>query len=181
MRCFSLSLLLATNFSLGAQGQRQQGTEKSCRTFVQGFYNWYTAVTQKETQGDSSDLALKYKGSAFSPELLHQLKEDSAAQAKVSGEIVGLDFDPFLATNSDPYEKYVVGNVLPKGDRYRVQIYGIQAGKKSTDPVVVPELISKNGRWTFVNFHYGKSKFTENENLLSILNVLKKDRQKHPN
>jgi len=177
--CFGLSFFLAINFSLGALGQSQPGNPKSCRTFVEGFYNWYVPETKKENAGCSSYLALKYKGSAFSPELLRELKIDQAAQEKAVGELVGLDFDPFLATNDDPYERYVVGNASPKGDRYWVQIYGIHAGKKSKTPVVVPELVFTHGRWTFVNFHYEISKFPENENLLSVLNVLKKDREKY--
>jgi len=176
-----LSFVLALNLSTSAQGQNLQGNEKSCRTFVQGFYNWYVLESRKESSGCTSDLALKYKSSVFSPELARKLREDSAAQAKAAGELVGLDFDPFLATNDDPYERYVVGKVSPKGEHYWAQIYGIHAGKKSKDPAVVPELALKNGRWTFVNFHYGKSEYPVNENLLSILNVLKKDRQKYAN
>jgi hypothetical protein len=41
------------------------------------------------------EIVLKSKY-AFSPELASKLKEDLAAQEKSPGEIVGLDFDPFL-------------------------------------------------------------------------------------
>jgi hypothetical protein len=177
---FGISLLLSINISVAAQGQGQTPTTSSCQTFVQGFYNWYFQLSKKETKVTTSDLALKYKSSAFSPELLRRLKEDSDAQNKAQGELVGLDFDPFLATNDDPFESYVVGNVSPKGKGYLVQIYGIHDGKKSKEPAVEPELIFNNGHWTFVNFHYEISKIKENENLLSVLKVLSEDRQKYP-
>jgi hypothetical protein len=48
------------------------------------------------------NLAIKTKSSVFSPQLALALKEDSAAQAKAEGEIVGLDFDPFL-NSQDPW------------------------------------------------------------------------------
>jgi hypothetical protein len=182
MYCLGLALLAAINISPNALAEDRQDTSKSCRTFVQGFYDWYAAEANKDTPGDTSDIALKYKRSVFSPVLFKKLKEDSDAQAKVSGEIVGLDFDPFLATNSTPYKKYVVGNVLPKGqNHYLVQICGIEKGKKVAGTIVTPEVAMTGGRWTFVNFRYGNSKIPENENLLSILTVLKKDRQKYPN
>src|SRR5271163_1330268 len=62
------------------------GGEKACRSFVQLLYKWYLTKPQ-------SDRAYKDKASAFSPELLKQLKEDYAASQKVSAEVVGLDFD----------------------------------------------------------------------------------------
>jgi len=147
---------------------------------VQGFYDWYLKQTLNEKAGPASDLALKYKSSSFAPELLRRLKEDSAAQAKVSGEIVGLDFDPFLNAQ-DVGERYVVGKITPKQGSYWAEVYGVWNGKKSQKPDVVPELIFKDRHWLFVNFHYGKSKYPENENLLSILRVLREDRRKQTN
>ena len=56
-----------------------------------------------------------------------------------------------------------------KVTRYRVEVYSVSSGKKSPKPVVVPELTLKAGRWIFVNFHYGNSKDSGFENLVSLM------------
>jgi hypothetical protein len=166
-----LFFLLAASSSF-AQGTLPQDAKKSCRDFVQGFYDWYVPMALKHGRVRPADRALKYKGSAFSPELAQALREDSEAQAKVKGELVGLDFDPFL-NSQDPSERYVVGNITPKHDRYWVEIYSLTSGKKSAKPDVAPELMFKDGRWIFVNFHYGESEHSEDENLVSTLKILR--------
>ena len=91
---------------------------------------------------------------------------------------MGLDMDPFLATNAEPYEQYSVGKVTSKGDVYLAEVFGTTKGKKTDKPVVTPELRFKDKHWEFTNFHYGKSEFPENENLLSILKCLRESRAK---
>ena len=155
--------------------QNKNDTERSCREFVQAFYDWYVPKSLHGHNGPASDPALKYKRSLFSDELVRGLSEDSAAQAK-SDEIVGLDFDPFL-NSQDPSEHFVVRSVTRKGDRYWVEVRGVQSGKFRE--TVIPELVfTKEGRWQFVNFHYGKSEFFEDENLLRTLELLRQDREK---
>lgn len=171
-----LFFLLAASSSF-AQGTPAQDAKKSCQDFVQAFYDWYVPVALKHGRARPADLALKHKGTAFSRELAQALREDSEAQAKVKGDVVGLDFDPFL-NSQDPSERYVVGNITPKGDRYWVEIYSLTSGKKSAKPDVVPELMFKDGRWIFVNFHYGESELPEDENLVSTLKTLRANRQR---
>src|ERR1051325_600832 len=85
----------------------QQIDIRVVQDFVQEFYSWYVPVAAKSRSGRASDLALSSLASAFESSLVRQLKEDSDAQAKVSGDIVGLDFDPFLAAQ-DPCQRYEV-------------------------------------------------------------------------
>lgn len=171
--CWSLFFLLAISCPL-AQGTSPQDVQKSCRDFVQGFYDWYVPKALRETKVPASDLAVEYKGSVFSPELLQALREDSDVRAKAAaGQIVSLDFDPFLYSQ-DPSERYVAGGITVKGDRYWVEVYSVSSGKKSPKPVVVPELTLKAGRWIFVNFHYGNSKDSGFENLVSLLKNLRR-------
>ncbi|SRR5216683_1056213 len=178
---WSVLFVLGASCLLSAQEKKSepQDAQKSCRVFVQQFYDWYVSETHKENAMHSWDLALKQKGYAFSPELRRELTEDSDAQAKAGGEIVGLDFDPFL-NSQDPDERYVVGAITFKGTSFWVEVHSIQSGTKSKKPVVVPELVSKGGRWLFVNFHYGRTNRPEHENLLSILKSLKERRQNAP-
>ena len=176
--CPSLLFLLAVASSIPAQSksapspaQSPQDPERSCRTFVQGFYTWYVPKHGVED-------VLKYRRSALSPELYTALKEDLAASAKNPDEVEGLDFDPFLNAQ-DTAERYVIGKVTAKGATFWVDIYGIWSGKKSDKPDVVAEVACKEGKCLFVNFHYGKTESPENENLLSVLKALKKERAKH--
>lgn len=143
--------------------------ENTCRSFVQSFYKWY--VTK-----DVADSRYKERASAFSPQLLKQLDDDYAASQRNSGEIVGLDFDPFLATNSDPYAKYVVTKVTKKGSNYLVQVEG-SGGRTVGHTYIVPEVSYKNGKCQFVNFHYSDFK-PPDDNLVSILKFLSNERRK---
>jgi len=152
---------------------RQQLSD-SARNFAQEFYSWYVPIALNGSSVAASDIALKKRSSAFGPELRQALKEDSAAQAKSPGEIVGLDFDPIL-NSQDPEDRYEVGKVTRKGDSYWVEVYGVRSGKRIEPPAVLAELVRKNGHWTFVNFHYPGP---YGNDLLSILKLLREDRQK---
>lgn len=152
--------------------------EQSCREFVQSFYNWYAKLARQESKESSDDRALKLKKTNFSTEIARRLKEDADASAKSRDGIVGLDFDPFLNAQ-DVGERYTVGKATKKGRNYLVEVYGTWNGKKGVKPDVTPELSNQGGHWIFENFHYQKTDIPENENLLSVLSALKKDREKN--
>jgi hypothetical protein len=169
--------LLATSSSLLAQANGQQEPNKSCRYFVQGFYDWYVSKAADTALKPSPlDLALRIKSHAFSSGLRRQLKELLEAQAK--DREVWLDVDPLL-NSQDPAESYTIGKVTRGGGSYRVEVYDIRSGTKSEEPVVVPELVIGDGRWVFVNIHYPNSAASsKNDNLLSILQSIREARQK---
>ena len=50
--------------------------------------------------------------------------------------------------------------------------------KESPKPDVTPELAFENGHWIFLNFHYPNTGSPNNENLLALLQQLKKERKK---
>ncbi len=170
--------LILFSFGVGAL-QAQTPTTPSqpqdCGPFVQQFYNWYVAklnaLIKRNSLGLESalEVTLREKRSSFSSELVKGLKEDLAASKKSHGEIVGLDFDPFLNAQ-DIAERYLVGKITPKGDHYWVEVFGVWGGQKNSN--------FENGQWIFTNFHYGKTDIPVNENLVSILQGLKKDGQK---
>ena len=146
---------------------------------MQQFYDWYVPQTLRKTSERPFNSTTKYKSSFFSPELLRALREDSDAQAKVSDDIVGIDFDPFLSSQ-DPCQHNVVGNITQQEDSYLAEVSAVCSGKKRRNPDVVPELIFKDGQWIFVNFHYPSEKQQENSNLLAVLKTLREDRGKIP-
>jgi len=162
-----------------AQGKTPHEIQKSCKKFVQGFYDWYVPSLTKNTKGPTAEVAIASKKASFDPLLYRKLKDDFDAQAKVSGEIVGLDFDPFLNAQ-DIMDKYVIGKVTEKkGGNYLVAVHSIAGGKRNPKADVTPEVALRKGKWQFVNFHYGKSEFSVDENLISILKVLKQERDKY--
>ena len=168
-------LLLSIFFQAPAQSAGSQ--ESSCKDFVQKFYTWYFNKSKSPLPSGMSvtDLALKERGSAFSAELSRLLKEDAAAQARVPGEIVGLDFDPVLNTQAEA-DRYEVGKVSRRGNNYLVEVYGYWDKKKSSKPDVLPELSLSGGKWQFVNFRY---KAEHDDDLISILRLLKAERVKN--
>jgi len=172
--CIVLAIL-----SCFMEAQGQGANSASARDFVQRFYSWYVPQALSERHGPASDLALRYKGSEFSPNLLQALKEDSDAQAKANGDIVGLDFDPFLNTQ-DPCERYELGKVSQTGSNYSVEVYGVCSGKKNAKPDVVAEVGRRGSHWEFVNFHYPNlmKDCPNSADLLAMLKVLREQRLK---
>jgi hypothetical protein len=177
MRIFGIvccPLLLAASLCLAqAYGGNNGKTAEAVAGFVQEFYSWYLPEALKTQEEPVWNVALKYKRSAFSPALFRGLKDDSEAQAKASGEIVGLDFDPFLNTQ-DACDRYEVGTVTPQEAGYRVDIYAVCSGKRSSKPDVVAELERLDGSLVFVNFRYP----AVGRDLLGILRTLREGRQK---
>jgi hypothetical protein len=173
-----LALILLAGHLPQARGQNPHATDAACKAYVQKFFDYYLKEAGRESKETADIRAIKSKNFAFSEELKTQLKADDAAAAKSPGEIVGLDFDPFLNSQEQP-EHYVAEKVSHKGDHYLVSVYSVSGGKKEAKPAVTPELELKNKQWTFVNFHYDKSDVPDNENLLLILKALRAERAKH--
>jgi hypothetical protein len=147
----------------------------SSREFVQKFYDWYVPKALAENTVPAFQFAIDDMSAAFDGGLLAALKDDAAAQERSGGEIVGLDFDPFL-NSQDPAERYEVGSARQEGTRYLVDVYPVMSGKRSQEPSVVAELAHKNDHWLFVNFRYPGS-----DDLLTTLGLLKASRESHQN
>jgi len=161
---------------LSSQSSSAPETEQSCRKFVQAFYDWYlTKTLSGKLPSPTPELALKLKPEVFAAELRRRLKQDFDAQSKAA-EIVGLDSDPFL-NSQDPSPRFAVVGITRIGSTYWVDVYGILDSKRREH--VIPELIQQNGHWVFVNFHYGKDKWSDDVNLLSILKTLRDEREKN--
>jgi hypothetical protein len=173
-----LVLILLVGQLPQALSQNAPTPDAACKAYVQKFYDYYLKEAGRESKESADMRAIKSKTFAFSEELKSQLKADEAAAAKSPGEIVGLDFDPFLNAQ-DLMQHYVAENVSHKGDNFLVSVYAVSDGKKEAKPAVTPELALKNNQLTFVNFHYGKSDTPDNENLLLVLKALRAERAKH--
>lgn len=148
---FSLSMaaiVLSPLPSAVAQDAGQQKQEQSCKDFVQGFYNWYlgqSAVNAKsQTAGPAWDDVVRLRPQALTPELLTLLKADLAASEANHDDIVGLDWDPFLATQ-DPSTNFMVASAVVNNGRCNAVVNGIAHGKKRE--TVMPELSPTGATW----------------------------------
>ncbi len=162
------------------QTRLETGQEKSCSEFVQGFYDWYfgrlNRISSQTNAASTIDGVLQRKPMILTEQLARLLKEDAEVTAKSPGEIVGLDFDPFI--NAQDWEgKYAVQSVISKGNNCRASVWGTDAGAKRE--IVDPELSFINGQWVFVNFHYPGNSSPHDENLIDILIGFRNDRN-HP-
>ena len=173
--CLTICLVLPT----GLVGRASGDERESIGRFVESFYDWYVPQALSHSSVPAPEFALKQRSSVFNPHLAAALREDFAAQAKSPGEIVGLDFDPFLS-GQDPCEQYEVGKITQKAGTYSVDIYAICSGKKSSVPDVVAELIHPGTGWEFINFRYpdAAKQFPKSADLLSILKMLREERHK---
>jgi hypothetical protein len=165
----TLPFLLA--FAVAALQAQEAKSEDSVRKFAQDFYRWYVPIAAKGNEGTPFAIAIKQRPSSFSPQLLQALQDDAGAQAKAVGEMVGLDFDPFL-NSQDPSNHYVIGSINLKNDGYWVDIHTSKSEKAHAKTSVIAVVNQSGGHWFFSNF-----RFPNGGDLLETLEALKHDRQ----
>lgn len=156
---------------MGATAGGPSSESQSVQKFVQDFYTWYLAEEKQDHNMALSDVAVKMKPRWFSAAVLQGLKEDDEAQAKSPGDIVGLDFDPFLNAQ-DICEPYKTGKVTAAGAGYRVEVFGSCEKSDPKQPDVIAAVEKRYGSWVFVDFYY-----PEQGDLFSVLEALKKERE----
>ncbi len=164
----SFIIWLLCSVAAMAQQPASVPTEESCRSFVQGFYDWY--LPRASRSAEAYPTTLKTKSAWFSPMLLQALKQDYAASQANPNEVVGLDFDPFL-NSQDPSPKFKVTGAKVQGTRCSAEVHGIT--DRVNNEEVHPELNFVNGAWQFANFRY-----EQGSDLMSVLKSLRADRQK---
>ena len=167
---FLVPLLLSVPIHAQVENARSSTVD-----FVQRFYAWYAPFAQSEHKSPAFELAIKRNAALFSVELRSALMSDAAAQSKVSGNIVGIDFDPFL-NSQDPAGRYEIGEVVEQGNRCLCHLHAVIDGNKQTRPTVIAEVEQQSGNWVFVNFRYPN----KGGDLLSTLRSLRESRRKKP-
>lgn len=163
-RCFiivGIVILSVTIFSK-VNAQYSVKDKEDVKAFVQKFYDWYivlyTAPVNKKHPVCSCEIPTKQHPEYFDPGLRKALMDDYTAQAKVKGEIVGLDSDPFLG-GQDIGVGYQAGNVKNIGDKFLVDIHDIDKGKSEKEKLAAPvtviaEVAKSNGHFVFTNFFF---------------------------
>lgn len=171
----ALGWCFAMVISASAQVVQPQLDTSSCRQFSQDFYDWYVPLTQKKLHVAVWNVALQRKPDVFSSDLLWALKNDSEAQSRAKGELVGLDFDPFVG-GQDPADHYEVRKAALERTKCSVEVWRNSPNdraEKSDKPDASAELVQQNGHWKFTNFRYPQL----NADLRNVLAALAKDRR----
>ena len=159
--------------------------KENARIFVQKFYDWYVpmydaGVPGKDSTASAESVALNKKAAWFDAPLRQAIIDDRKAMAKVTGEIVGFDADPFLNAQDIGFA-YLAGNVKQTGDHFFVDIHSDLKGKSRKDilaaeAAIIAEVVKVNNDWKFINFIYPSQH--SQENLLDLLKGLHKERIK---
>jgi len=176
MKCSVLFLCLLFSGLYPAQAAPQSPESSSCQRFAQQFYDWYVPFTQQKHLR-AFDVALQRRPTMFSTELLRALRIDSEAQARAKGELVGLDFDPFLGSQ-DAADHYEARQPTVKNGTCSVGVWRASptdTAEKMDTPEAVAELKQQNGGWRFVNFTYSVG----GPDLLHQLANLRQERRKY--
>jgi hypothetical protein len=149
-------------------------SEASARSFVQGFYDWYLGKVLGASKAKSAtDFgfidAVRQRPGWFSPELKRLLEEDIAAASRCKGDIVGLDWDPFLETQ-DPAPTYTAGKVekTAKGFRVSVDFHNKTFGG-ARNPAAQADVVFVDGHWLFADFVEEPTDPKERQGLVALL------------
>ena len=158
----SCTLLGVVSSAYSARGEVE--TVQAVRHFVQEFYDWYVPKAFMRSAEQPWRVALEARPTSFSADVTSLLAKQIREQAHTTGEISGIDFDPFLGTQ-DPEEHYNVGHIVKKGERYWVTIYRVSA-QEPQSPTLLAEVANVNGHLEFKNFRYPDGK-----DLLTLLQL----------
>jgi len=170
---YTLALLLLAGSAVSAAPPAQGDAKSRAQTFARSFYDWYTEAGQER----NVEVVLLLKKDVLTPELYEALKADAEVTSKAEGELVGLDFDPFLNAQEAAYA-YELGEVVEQAGDFRIPIYGHwgdQARPQKHHDLTAQVRCAADG-CRFVNFHYPKSKLLLDRDLASVLKALAKQR-----
>jgi hypothetical protein len=165
-----VSLLSAPVHPVRAQSAADT-TALSAQRAVQRFYDWYVPAAERTKNAPVGALALRQRAPFFDPALRQAVARDTLAQTKAVGEIDGLDFDPFLASQ-DPCARYTAGKVTKQGSTYSVEMRGNCSRDRTPDALV--EVTRPSGSWMISNVRYPRDK----SDLRTILKELDAGRPK---
>lgn len=137
-------------------------TLQSAAKFTQDFYGWYR---QRDMPMDS---AVGLRPELFERTLLAALDSDFAAQARVPGEIVGLDWDAFTGSQ-DPCDTYTVMGATRSGDTVTLPIRGTcRDAAPPTAPDVIAQVRRTATSWVFVDFRHADDKGSLRQDLAEL-------------
>ncbi|MES2426843.1 MAG: hypothetical protein V4560_07695 [Bacteroidota bacterium] len=169
-------IMLSIVMSLNVRAQSSPNDKTIVKAFVQKFYDWYVPLYNAEKVSYVG--AINKEPAYFDFKLIHVIIRDYKEQPDGAGEILGLDFDPFLGAQDTGWD-YQAGNVNQTGKKFLVDIHGASTGKSKKEILaakvhLIAEVQKTEGQWKFTNFIYPDTKYPID--LLTLLTNLRKDR-----
>jgi hypothetical protein len=149
-KLFVLSMIILCMVTLSDLKAQAPVNEKAeAKAFVQKFYDWYLPLYNKPIDRKAlvraSIAALNQRPEYFDEPLRKALLEDAAEQAKHPHELVGLDFDPFLAAQ-DNVLSYKLGDIKQVGNKFWIEV--------SVGDHIIAEVMKAGSSWKFTDFIY---------------------------
>jgi hypothetical protein len=143
--------------------------------FVQDFYDWYVLASSGRIAAVQFYAAPKMRA-GLAPQLLAALQADAAAQAAdTTGSVVGIDWDPFLASQ-DPCRRYdVTAPAERRSIGYVVHVHGVGICPPHDRPDVSVAVRRGDSSWTIVDVTDSSSHGTNS--LLESLHALDDSRR----
>jgi hypothetical protein len=131
-----------------------QSDSAAAHNFVQGFYDWYTPLSQRKSPDPARFAVLNAANQYLEASLAKSLREDSLARTSRSRDF--LDLDPFLDSD-DPCPRYKVTEVRPSGAGFRVRVTPVcpNASWQANQPQrPVVEVLRAGDGWRIANVYY---------------------------
>jgi hypothetical protein len=162
---YSLFLVIVILLTIFSNVKAQASTEKeNARVFVQKFYDWYNHIYETDdpesvNYKSPALIAIEQRSQYFDVGLLDALREFFRPVPKGAEGVMGLDYDPYLATPQDGGFDYQTGKVRQVGNVLFVDIHSAIMGKPREkilkgEIVVIAEVKNVNGAWKLANFIY---------------------------
>lgn len=145
-----IAILCCSAAPLLAQQRRDLAADSAVR-LVQRFYDWYVPRAANPRDRDMIMAAATHGPVPFDPKLVQWLRVDSTARARATGEIDGLDGDPYLNAQ-DPCDAYRATTAARTGTSYLVSVVGRGGCAPHQAPDVVVEIGYRHGGWTILEF-----------------------------
>jgi hypothetical protein len=126
----------------------------SAHSFVAAFYSWYVPVAlDSSNQERAWYRVLDERASVLSSTLLEALQADRELQRTATGEIAGLEGDPFL-NSQDPCPAYAAGNARLVDSRAVVVIEPRCGGNHPAQQPFTAVLVRSGDAWVIQDFEY---------------------------
>jgi hypothetical protein len=141
-------VLVTTVLSAGCAKEEPKGEPQSPREFLQDFYDWYVPLANVDAPEPAVNNVLRLRPMAIDSTLLRLLKTDSILRVSSPGEVVGIDWDPFLLSQ-DPCGHYSVGHETGDGNTREFEVVGNCGAASAKGPFTVT-VGKQRGRWVIV-------------------------------
>jgi hypothetical protein len=133
--------------------ERAPAPEADALDAARSFYLWYQAPVESAGASGSFQRAIEQRPATFGADLRAALEADLAASKADPDYIVGLDFDPFTASQ-DPCERYAPDSVTVLGATVRIAVVEHCSAATSRGVPLTIEMREEDGAWRITDIEF---------------------------